>query len=124
MASDMQHAPVASPTRQRVAAWIALGLSLIFPLIVAFNAIVIQTQNLSNGGSIVVESLYSAFTYFVWPLPIIAIFLASLVLRDAKRRNKIAWAAIILGVLSILAIAGVIIFLAFFAHGQSASSSV
>lgn len=57
MTSDMQHAPVALPTRQRGAAWIALTLSLIFPLIAAFNAIVIQTQNLSNGGSIVVESL-------------------------------------------------------------------
>ena len=39
MASEMHPTPVASPTRQRVAAWIALALALIVPLTVAVNAL-------------------------------------------------------------------------------------
>ncbi|HET8906780.1 MAG TPA: hypothetical protein VFN11_07435 [Ktedonobacterales bacterium] len=118
MASPMQHAPTRPARRQRVAAWIAFALALIYPLTVAFNATVIVTRNLSADGNIVIESLYTALTYFEWPLPIIAIFVASLTLRDARRHNAIAWAAIYLGAASLLAIAGVVIVLAVAPHIQ------
>ena len=120
MATEQYHAQ--SPQRQRVAAWVALALALVYPLTVAFYAFMIVSRDLSGGGSIVVESLYNVLTYFEWPLPIIAIFLATLVLSDARRHNRVAWGAIILGALSLLAIVAVIIFLAL-APGQSASST-
>lgn len=123
VASQMHPTPAQPDTRQRVGAWIAFVLALIYPLTVAFYAVTIQTRNLSGEGNIVVESLYNVLTYFEWPLPIFAIFLASLVLSGKRGPRRIAWAAVILGALSLLAIAGVIVALAFFAHGQSASSS-
>ncbi|HEX5440376.1 MAG TPA: hypothetical protein VFW76_05800, partial [Ktedonobacterales bacterium] len=119
---EMQPTPVASPTRQRVAAWIALALALVHPLVVVLYAIMIVIKGYTNPMTIVVGSLYNVLTYFIWPLPIIAIFLAILALRDARGANRAARAAIILGALSLLAIAGVIIFLAL-APGQSASST-
>lgn len=118
MASPMQPLSTPSATRQRVAAWIAFALALIYPLTVAFNATIIVTQNLSAGGNVVIESLYTILTYFEWPLPIIAIFLASLTLRDARRHNAVAWAAIYLGAASLLAIVGVVIVLAVAPHIQ------
>lgn len=120
MATEQYHAQ--SPQRQRVAAWVALALALIVPLIVAINAVMTLARIPGAGSDIVVGSLYTIFTCFVWPLPIIAIFLATLVLRDARGRNRVAWGAIILGALSLLAIVAVIIFLAL-APGQSASST-
>ncbi len=115
--------PAQSPQHQRVAAWIALALALVYPLIVAWNAITLLPQHLGAGENVVAESLYNGLMFMIiWPLPIIAIFLATLVLSDARRRNRIAWGAVILGALSLLAIVAVIIFLAL-APGQSASST-
>lgn len=114
--------PVQSPRRQHVAAWVALALALIHPLTVVLYAIMIVIKGYTHPMTLVVSSLYNALTYFIWPLPIIAIFLATLVLSDARRRNRIAWGAVILGTLSLLAIVAVIIFLAL-APGQSASST-
>jgi hypothetical protein len=124
MASQMHPVPAASPTRQRAAAEIALALAFVYPLTVSFNAGTIQPEDLRRGGDFVLMSLYNGFVYIEWPLPIIAIFLATLVLNDSRGRNRIAWAAAVLGALSSLVIAGVITFLAFFAHGQSASSAM
>ena len=106
MASEIQPAPVASPTRQRVAAWIALALALVFPLMVVYNAMTILTWQSRNGEPLEFASVYSGFAYmlgigcyFLWPLPIVAIFLAGMVLNDSKGRNRVAWAAVILGAL-------------------------
>lgn len=98
MATEQYHAQ--SPQRQRVAAWVALALALIVPLIVAINAVMTLARIPGAGSDIVVGSLYTIFTCFVWPLPIIAIFLATLVLRDARGRNRVAWAAVALSLLT------------------------
>ena len=124
MASGMQPAPVASPTRQRVAAWIALALALIVPLTVAVNAIATLARIPGAGSDIVISSLYTVFFCFEWPLPIFATFLAGLVLRDSRGGSRIAWTALILGILTLLTLLGLVVFLTFFAHGQSASSMV
>lgn len=124
MVSEMQPALVASPRRQRVAAWIALALALIVPLTVAVNAFATVARIPGAGSDIVVGSLYIVFFCFEWPLPIFATFLAGLVLRDSRGASRIAWTALMLGILTLLALAGVVVFLAFFAHGQSASSMV
>ena len=96
--------PTQSPQHQRVAAWVALALALVYPLIVAWNTFTLLSQHLNAGENVVVESLYNGLLYIIWPLPIIAIFLATLVLSDARGRNRVAWAAIILGALSLLTI--------------------
>jgi hypothetical protein len=96
--------PAQSPQHQRVAAWVALALALVYPLIVAWNTFTLLSQHLNAGENVVVESLYNGLLYIIWPLPIIAIFLATLVLSDARGRNRVAWAAIILGALSLLTI--------------------
>ena len=105
MASELRPAPVASPTRQRVAAWIALAFALIAPLTVAVNAFATLARIPGAGGDIVISSLYTFFICFEWPLPIFATFLAGLVLRDAKGHNTVAWAAV---ALSLLTFAGVV----------------
>lgn len=92
--------PTQSPQRQRVAARVALALALIVPLIVAINAVMTLARIPGAGSDIVVGSLYTILTCFVWPLPIIAIFLATLVLRDARGRNRVAWAAVALSLLT------------------------
>lgn len=120
MATEMQPAPVASPTRQRVAAWIALALASIVPLTVAINALMTLARIPGAGSDIVIGSLYTVFLFFEWPLPIFAAFLAGLVLRDSRGGSRIAWAALMLGILTLLAMVGVVVFLAFFATGQSA----
>ncbi len=122
MATEMQPAPVASPTRQRVAAWIALALALIVPLTVAVNALATLARIPGAGSDIVISSLYTVFFCFEWPLPIFATFLAGLVLKDRRGGSRIAWAALMLGILTLLALAGVVVFLTFFAHGQSSST--
>lgn len=119
----LQTNPVQSLARQRVAAWIAFALALVYPLTSAYYADTLLLIGRADVVTIVFYSLYNLLTFFEWPLPIVAIFLASLVLRDARGRNRVAWAAVILGALSILVIAGTLIVLAFFAHGQSASST-
>jgi hypothetical protein len=58
MATEMQPTPVASPTRQRVAAWIALALASIVPLTVAVNAIATLARIPGAGSDIVISSLY------------------------------------------------------------------
>jgi hypothetical protein len=115
MAAEMPHPPVASRRRQRVAAWIALTLALVYPLTVVFNAITILTWRMSTGGAFAPDSLVAGFMYLVgfawyieWPLPIVAVYLASLVLRDSRWRNRVAWSAMILGALSLLVMAGLI----------------
>lgn len=124
MATEMQPAPVASPTRQRVAAWIALALALIVPLTVAINATMTLASIPGAGSDIVIGSLYTVFICFEWPMPIFATFLAGLVLRDSRGGSRIAWTAFLLGILTLLTLLGVVVFLAFFAHGQSSSSMV
>jgi hypothetical protein len=116
--------PAQSPTRQRVAAWIALALALIVPLTVAINAIATLASIPGAGSDIVISSIYTVFFCFEWPMPIFATFLAGLVLRDSRGASRIAWTAFLLGILTLLAMVGVVVFLAFFAHGQSASSMV
>ena len=97
--------PAQSPQHQRVAAWIALVLALVYPLIVAWNVFTLLSRPLNAGENVIIESLYNGLLFIIiWPLPIIAIFLATLVLRDARGRNRVAWAAVILGVLSLLTI--------------------
>lgn len=96
--------PAQSPQRQRVAAWVALGLALIAPLIVAINAVMTLARIPGSGSDIVAGSLYTIFICFVWPLPIIAIFLATLVLRDARGHNRVAWAAVALSLLNIVVV--------------------
>ncbi len=123
MTSEMYPAPVASPRRQRVAAWIALALALIVPLTVAVNAIMTLARIPGAGSDIVVGSIYTVFFCFEWPLPIFATFLAGLVLRDSSGGSRIAWIAFLLGILTLLVMVGVVAFLAFFAHGQSAGSA-
>ncbi len=91
--------------RQRMAAWIAHALALIVPLTVAVNALATLARVPGAGSDIVVGSLYTIFICFEWPLPIVAAFLASLVLRDAQARNRVAWVAV---TLSILTVAGVV----------------
>jgi hypothetical protein len=118
MASPMQSAPTRPESRQHVVAWIAFALALIYPLTVAVNATLIVTQNLSAGGNIAVEALYTVLTYFEWPLLIIAIFLASLTLRDTRRYRVIAWATLLIGVASLLAIVDVVAVLAIAPHIQ------
>jgi hypothetical protein len=90
--------------RQRVAAWVALALALIVPLMVAINAVMTLARIPGAGSDIVVGSLYTIFICFVWPLPIIAIFLATLVLRDARGRNRVAWAAVALSLLTVVVV--------------------
>ena len=124
MASELQPAPVASPTRQRIAAWIAEALALIVPLTVAANAFATLARIPGAGSDVIVGSLYTVFICFEWPLPIFATFLAGLVLRDSRGGSRIAWTAFLLGILTLLALLGVVVFLSFFAHGQSASSMV
>ncbi|HKW19879.1 MAG TPA: hypothetical protein VJO13_00785 [Ktedonobacterales bacterium] len=116
--------PAQSPTRQRVAAWIALALASIVPLTVAVNAFATLARIPGAGSDIVISSLYTVFFCFEWPLPIFATFLAGLVLRDSRGGSRIAWTAFLLGILTLLALLGVVVFLSFFAHGQSASSMV
>ena len=116
MATEMQQpAPVASLRRQRVAAWIALALALIFPLTVVFNLGVTVAWQRQNGEPLVLESVASGFLYLmgigcyiVTPLAIVATFLASMVLTDSRGRNRVAWAAVILGALSLLTVGAVI----------------
>jgi len=124
MATEMHPAPVASPARQRVAAWIALALASIVPLTVAINAIMTLARIPGAGSDIVIGSLYTIFFCFEWPLPIFATFLAGLVLRDSRGGSRIAWIAFLLGILTLLTLLGLVVFLTFFAHGQSASSMV
>ncbi|HEU4783605.1 MAG TPA: hypothetical protein VFS83_09720 [Ktedonobacterales bacterium] len=121
MTSGMQSAPVASPTRQRVAAWSALALALIHPLATAGIALTLPGQELRDGGilAVLLQSVYGGVICFVWPLPIIAAYLATLVLMDARSDARIAWAAIVISAISLLAIAtAVIVGLAFFTHFQ------
>jgi hypothetical protein len=115
MASEMQPAPVASPTRQRVAAWIALVLALIVPLTVAANAFATLARIPGAGSDVIVGSLYTVFICFEWPLPIFATFLAGLVLRDAKGHSTVACAAV---ALSMLTVAGVIASLVIIANNR------
>lgn len=115
MATEMHPAPVASPTRQRVAAWSALALASIVPLTVAVNAAMTLARIPGAGSDIVVGSLYTVFLCFEWPLPIFATFLAGLVLRDAKGHGTVAWAAV---ALSVLTVAGVIAALFIIANNQ------
>ena len=115
MATEMQPAPVASPTRQRVAAWIALVLASIVPLTVAVNALATLARIPGAGSDIVISSLYTVFLCFEWPLPIFASFLAGLVLRDARGRSTVAWAAV---ALSVLTVAGVITAVIIIANNQ------
>ena len=115
MATEMQPAPVASTTRQRVAAWIALALASIVPLTVAVNASMTLARIPGAGNDIVVGSLYTVFICFEWPLPIFATFLAGLVLRDAKGHSAVAWAAV---ALSALTVVGVIASLITIANNQ------
>jgi len=68
---------------------------------------------------VALNSLYTALVYFEWPLPIIAILLASLALGDNRSRNRVAWAAIIIGALSIFTLVAVFAALIFFTQGQS-----
>ncbi len=112
MASEIQPAPVASPTRQRVAAWIALALALIVPLTVAFNASMTLARIPGAGSDIVVGSLYTIFLCFEWPMPIFAIFLAGMVLRDAKGHNTVAWAAVTLSILTFVGVFSALIVIA------------
>ncbi|HEX5548386.1 MAG TPA: hypothetical protein VFX24_13325 [Ktedonobacterales bacterium] len=115
MATEMQPAPVASPTRQRVAAWIALALASIVPLTVTVNAAMTLARIPGAGSDIVIGSLYTVFICFEWPLPIFATFLAGLVLRDSRGASRIAWAAI---ALSALTVAGVVAALFIIANNQ------
>ena len=115
MISGMRPAPVASPTRQRVAAWIALALASIVPLTVVGNAIMTLARIPGAGSDIVVGSLYTVFLCFEWPLPIFASFLAGLVLRDAKGHSTVAWAAV---TLSVLTVVGLIVTLIIIANNQ------
>lgn len=115
MATEMQPAPVASPTRQRAAAWIALVLALIVPLTVAVNTFMTLARIPGAGSDIVISSLYTVFLCFEWPLPIFATFLAGLALRDAKGHSTVAWAAV---ALSALTVAGVIAALLIIANNQ------
>lgn len=110
--------PAQSSRRQRIAAWIALALALIVPLTVAINAIATLARIPGAGSDIVVGSLYTFFICFEWPLPIVATYLAVLVLMDARGGNRVAWAAIVISALSLLALIGAIIWLNFFTHFQ------
>ncbi len=65
MASETHPTPVASPTRQRVSAWIALALSLIFPLTVVVNVGVTLAWQRQNGEPLVLESVASGFLYLM-----------------------------------------------------------
>ncbi len=112
MATEMHPAPVASPTRQRVAAWSALALASIVPLTVAVNAFATLARIPGAGRDIVVGSLYTVFLCFEWPLPIFATFLAGLVLRDAKGHSTVAWAAVALSVLTVVGVIAALIIIA------------
>jgi hypothetical protein len=112
MATEMHPAPVASPTRQRVAAWVALALASIVPLTVAINAIMTLARIPGAGSDIVVGSLYTVFICFEWPLPIFATFLAGLALRDAKGHSTVAWAAVALSALTVVSVITALIILA------------
>ncbi|HEX5440141.1 MAG TPA: hypothetical protein VFW76_04610 [Ktedonobacterales bacterium] len=116
----MERYPARSPQRQRVAAWIAFALALVYPVTVAWIAFTLPSLELSDGGVLVIlfQSIYGSLVCFVWPLPIIATYLAILVLMDAGGGNKIAWTAIVISALSLLAIASVVIGLKFFIHFQ------
>ena len=121
MVSELRPALVASHTRQRVAVWIALALALVYPLTVAWIAFTLPGQELSDGGILVIllQSVYDGVICFVWPLPIIATYLATLVLMDARSGARIAWVAIVISAFSLLAIASAIIVgLVFFSHFQ------
>ncbi|HKT37351.1 MAG TPA: hypothetical protein VJR48_03210 [Ktedonobacterales bacterium] len=112
MATEMQPAPVASPTRQRVAAWIALALALIVPLTVAINALTTLARIPGAGSDVIVGSLYTVFICFEWPLPIFATFLAGLVLRDARGHSTVAWAAVALSVLTVVGVIASLVIIA------------
>lgn len=112
MASEMQPAPVASPTRQRIAAWIAVALALIVPLTVAINALATLARIPGAGSDVIVGSLYTVFICFEWPLPIFATFLAGLVLRDARGHSTVAWAAVALSVLTVVGVIAALIIIA------------
>ncbi len=125
MATEMHPAPVASPTRQRVAAWVALALALIYPLYVVYSALTILMWQSRNGEPLTFASFSSGLMFmvgigccFVWLLPIGAIFLAGLVLNDSKGRNRVAWAAVVLSVLSLLTIVGAIFSVGIITRGQ------
>jgi uncharacterized membrane protein len=112
MASELRPAPVALPTRQRVAAWIALALALIVPLTVVVNASMTLARIPGAGSDIVVGSLYTIFLCFEWPMPIFAIFLAGMVLKDAKGHNTVAWAAVTLSILTFIGVFSALIVIA------------
>lgn len=112
MASEMQPAPVASPTRQRIAAWIAVALALIVPLTVAINALTTLARIPGAGSDVIVGSLYTVFICFEWPLPIFATFLAGLVLRDARGHSTVAWAAVALSVLTVVGVIASLVIIA------------
>ena len=112
MVSEIQPAPVASPRRQRVAAWVALALALIVPLTVAINAIMTLARIPGAGSDIVISSLYTVFLCFEWPLPIFATFLAGMVLRDAKGHSTVAWAAVALSALTVASVIAALIIIA------------
>jgi hypothetical protein len=112
MASEMQPAPVVSPTRQRIAAWIAVAFALIVPLTVAINALATLARIPGAGSDVIVGSLYTVFICFEWPLPIFATFLAGLVLRDAKGHSMVAWAAVALSVLTVVGVIASLIIIA------------
>lgn len=112
MASEMQPAPVASPTRQRIAAWIAVALALIVPLTVAINALATLARIPGAGSDVIVGSLYTVFICFEWPLPIFATFLAGLVLRDARGHSTVAWAAVALSVLTVVGVIASLVIIA------------
>ena len=112
--------PAQSPQRQRIAGWVALVLALVYPLTLAWIAFTLPTRELSDGGVLIMlfQSIYGGLVCFVWPLPIVATYLAILVLMDAQGNAKVAWAAIVISALSLLAIASAIIGLMFFVHFQ------
>jgi len=93
--------PAQSSQRQRVAAWIALALSILYPLNVVFTAIFIQIHPVPKGVNGMLLSLYTPFICIEYPLSIVATFLAVLVLREGRGNNRVAWIALTIGLLSI-----------------------
>ena len=104
--------PAQSPTRQRVAAWIALALASIVPLTVAVNAFATLARIPGAGSDIVISSLYTVFLCFEWPMPIFATFLAGLVLKDSRGGSRIAWAAVALCALTVVGLIAALIIIA------------
>ncbi len=90
-----------SPQRQRVAAWVALALSLFYPLNVVFTAIFIQIHPMDNNVNGMLLALYTPFICIEYPLSIVATFLAVLALRESRGNNWVAWNALTIGLLSI-----------------------